>query len=226
MTKFKMKPTYIGYLIFAASVIFLAFSVFIGSSSGESFGKIAGTVVGTVEAAKDAQNAYINGKEEGLSAEDTKAYITNSFENVGNLEVLASSVTLTNVNSVGEDYKALYLLKGDAIFSVDLSNTQFTIDTNNNKVIVYAEKPVVDIYINDMQTQKLATYQKNGWTGTSEEGYTQYMNSMKNAESEIREKVADYDALVESAISAEKQQIQFLVQSICGGVDVYVEFKE
>lgn len=226
MTKLKMKPTYIGYLIFAASVIFLAFSVFVGSSSGESFGKIAGTVVGTVEAAKDAQNAYINGKEEGLSAEDTKAYITNSFENVGNLEVLASSVTLTNVNSVGEDYKALYLLKGDAIFSVDLSNTQFTIDTNNNKVIVYAEKPVVDIYINDMQTQKLATYQKKRWTGTSEEGYIQYMNSMKNAESEIREKVADYDALVESAISAEKQQIQFLVQSICGGVDVYVEFKE
>lgn len=212
--------------LFITSIVSMVNAKQTGSRNGESVGKTVGSVIGSFSGFQEAMDGYEQGHNDGLSAEDTEAYITKSFKNVGKLEVLASSITLTNVNSVGEDYKALYLLKGDAIFTVDLSQVTCTIDMSKNKVIVYAPLPVADIYINDTETEKIATYQKNNWTGKSEDGYLQYMNSMENAESEIKEKVANYDSLVEAAKQAEKQQIELLVLSIRGGVDVYVEFNE
>lgn len=127
------KALYIMLCLFLAFVLGCTVNIWgkaksIGNFLGESLGADVGKAMGSFEALTDYKEAYADGKEEGLSAKDTIAEVVNKIQELNKLEVLAASVKLNDIHSVGEkedpDYVALYLLKGNAVFSVDLSKAE------------------------------------------------------------------------------------------------------
>ena len=91
----------------------------IGETIGSAEGKAVGLAVGSYNGIIEGVDA---GKAAGLSAEDTTVNIANRMNAVGNLEVLVAGVKLKNVHSIGDRYEALYLLKGNAIFTINMED--------------------------------------------------------------------------------------------------------
>ena len=138
----------------------------IGSRLGEEAGYSAGKFAGSFEAFSDYDKAYEEGKAEGLSANDITANVANSIEKLEKLEVLVASVKLTDTHSIGDDYKALYILKGDAIFTVDLSKAE--IKKNDDAFYIQIPHPQVELIINQNEIEKIAKYQKYSFSGKAE----------------------------------------------------------
>ena len=200
---------------------------------GVGIGDKAGTIVGNVTGSFDGittglEKGVANGKEEGLSAKDTESEIKNHFSQIGNLEVMEAGVKLTNVNKIGkkDDYAALFMLKGVAVFSVDLRDVEINdIDTNTIEVLL----PEIDaeIYIDEGATEKLAEYQKKSWTGSAKDGFTEYMNTRAETDQSVKETMENYSTLMETARSAAIKQIDIIANAATGNrKEITVRFKE
>ena len=102
----------------------------IGENLGSAAGKTVGTAIGSLQGITKGNAAGLkDGKAEGLSAKDTTTDIMDIIE-IGKLEVLVATTTIENFNSMGNDYAALYLLRGDVVFTVDLQQASFDTETD------------------------------------------------------------------------------------------------
>ena len=180
----------------------------VGSVEGKAVGFVTGSYKGFTEG--DAK-----GKEDALSAEDTTAVVSNRMIEVGNLEVLVAGVRLKNMHSVGDKYKALYVVAGDAVFTVDMTKVKVSI-TSNGDLLVIIPKPEMHLYIDERKTEKLAEYQKAVFDGDAKDGFTAYMNSMTATVEEVQKTLSNYDALMKAAQESAVKQVTMLVKSVCG----------
>lgn len=199
----------------------------LGISVGDGTGTIVGNVIGSFDGittglAKGAED----GKEEGLSAKDTKSEIKNSFSEKGNLEVLEAGVKLKDVNTLGDDYSALFLLKGVAIYSVNLKDVEIN-DIDANAVEILLPPINVEIYIDESATEKLAEYQKHSWSGSAKDGFAEYMNTRAATDQSVKETMENYSNLTEAAQSSAIKQIEIIAKAATGNKkEVVVSFKE
>lgn len=183
---------------------------------GKQIGLVEGKAVGLVTGSyKGYTEGDTKGKADGLKAEDTGAVVSNRMNEIGNLEVLVAGVRLKNVHAVGNKYKALYLLAGNAVFTVDMTKVKVS-TTSNGELLVVIPKPEIQLYIDERKTEKLAEWQTPFFDGSAKDGYTAYMNSMTATVEEIQNTMANYDNLMKMAQESAVNQVTFLVKSVCG----------
>ena len=127
-----MKLPVVGFaIILCIAVVTTLFTVIIpihndADEMGKQIGLVEGKAVGLVTGSyKGYTEGDTKGKADGLKAEDTGAVVSNRMNEIGNLEVLVAGVRLKNVHAVGNKYKALYLLAGNAVFTVDKSKGEY-----------------------------------------------------------------------------------------------------
>ena len=185
-----------------------------GNAVGTSVGKFVGTAVGSYQGyTQDYGEGKKEGEKQGLSAEDTEITdISRIIHGTGDLQVLVAGVALDNFHEVGEKYAAMYLLRGEAIFTVDLG--QATIDDDQTTVMI--PFPKVQLNIDETEVEKIAEWQKNFFNGSGEDGYTAYMNSIKQIRENTEEYIANYDELQTQAQETAKEQVRMLVENMTG----------
>ncbi len=233
MKKFKnMKQTTMLFLLVTVLLIATVFTGYvhhradeIGNAIGQTNGKIVGTAIGSARGvtvgAKEGKEA---GERAGLSAEDTTVDIKGSMEALGKLEVLVAGVSLKNINKIGESYTGLYLINGDAVFSVDLAEASFSQDGKD--VYITIPEPDLEVYLDQNSTQKLAELQKFSLTVSAKDGLVNYLNSMTQTAEKVKETIVNYDSLFADAKESAKKQVQQLVGTICEGNHVvHVQFE-
>lgn len=199
----------------------------LGLSVGDKTGTIVGNVIGSFNGITNGlENGAEDGKEEGLSAKDTKSEIKNSFSEIGNLEVLEAGVKLKNVNTLGDDYATLFLLKGVAIYSVNLKDAEIN-DIDSNTVEILLPAINVEIYIDESASEKLAEYQKHPWSGSAQDGFVEYMNTRAASDQSVKETMENYSTLTKAAKDSAINQIEIIAKAATGNKkDVVVSFKE
>lgn len=199
----------------------------VGTNVGDKTGKLVGNVVGSYDGITSGwAKGSSDGKEEGLSAKDTKVQIKNNFSEVGNLEVLEAGVKLKDVNTLGDDYAALFLLKGVAVCSVNLKEVEIN-DIDSESVQILLPDIDVEIYIDETATEKLAEYQKHSWTGRAEDGFIEYMNTREQTDKTVKDSMENYDALIQVAEESAKKQVEIIAKSSTGNKkNVDVAFKK
>lgn len=230
---------YIVYLAAVISVIVMVMSICAlvkaektGNELGEKAGTLAGNTIGSFNGiTKGIEEGKKAGKEAGLSAVDTTVDIGGSLKETGKLEVLVASVAITNINKIGDfddpDYASLYVVRGNAYFTVDLSLATIYISEDNSSVSVEIPSPDVSIFLNERENEKLDEHQNTSFTGNSKDGYKEYVNSMAEIDQNIKENIINYKSLMEQAEAASLQRVEELVYSICGGgKTVNVRIKE
>lgn len=193
--------------------------VAIGSASGSAVGIAVGSFRGITEGVAAGVAA---GKEAGLSAKDTVASVKETMLATEQLQVLAAGVKITNFHTLGKDYVALYVLKGSAVFTVDMKLSTVTYDAAASSMIVDIPKPQMEVYIDVHETEKLAEYQRHKFAGSAKDGAKAYLNTMTQSEERIREAINNYDDLMEQAMAAAKSQIEALVYAVRGNVSSVV----
>lgn len=201
----------------------------LGGGLGEITGKATGLALGSIQGITEGIAAGNEaGIEMGLSAWDTSVdRVTQEVKEIGSLEVLAAGVKLRNLHEIGDTYKALYLIKGDAVFSVDLSQAEVMQNASKNEIIVRIPEPEMKVYINESDTKKLAEAQKFSFNVGAKAGIEAYLNSMKNTAKEAETIIANYDSLIEMAEESARKQIHQLVSLVCGTEysEIQIEFK-
>ena len=199
-----------------------------GNNLGQGTGSLVGRALGSLEGmTRGREEGTAAGKAAGLSAEDTEADIANEIKKISNLEVLVASVKINDFHSIGEnvEYAALYLMKGDVVFSVDLSQAE--IETRGNNLKVTLPLPHGELYIDQSQVEKVAEYQKHFFSGSAEDGFDAYLNSMEKVYEASAETLDNYEVLIEAAKeSAEKQVRQLALSVMVNTPQINVEFKE
>lgn len=227
----RKKAVYIVLCILLAGVLMIVISIrmeadSIGKVLGETTGSSVGKVIGSFEALTDYREAYAEGKEEGLSAVDTTAEVTNKVQELNKLEVLVAGVKLRDEHSVGdEEYVALYLLKGDAVFTVDFRDAEIT--KEENVLLITIPEPEMELIIDQSKLEKVAEYQKFFWSGSAEDGFDAYLASMAKVTEETKESLANYDTLMKAAKESAESQVKQLVNSISvSEIEVKIKFKE
>lgn len=205
----------IGIVVILILLIF-AFPI-ICQFSGKTLGSAVGVAVGTYKAVtEEIPQAYTEGKDTGLSAEDTTVKIAEKAKEIGKLDVLVADMSIANNHKVGDKYQALYSMQAKVVFSVDVTEAIVTMNTNE-KVVGVALPPITpDVYIDDTSTERVAEWSKGLYKGKATDGFTEYMNSRKKSEEEIIPKLNYYDRLLDRAEITAKEQVSQLIQSIVG----------
>ncbi len=241
LKKFKSAPSFFimiaTALVLVFTIVFTAVKVLptylkadslgedIGGKIGNAVGWAIGSFNGITTGEKEGGKA---GKEEGLSAKDTSVIVANKIKEAGSLEVLVAGIKMTNLNKVGKnDYASLFLVKGNAVFSVNLKNISVELSDDFSTATVTVPDVTADIYIDDSATEKLAEYQKSKFTRSAEDGFTEYLNTSNQLAEKAEESIPNYDQLKESARSSAKKQITDMVKSFNSRiVDVDIDFSE
>lgn len=186
-------------------------------SVGGSLGEVSGKVKGITEGRKD-------GKDTGLTTNDFRVEVMETLAETGKLEVLVANAAIHDDFNIGKEYEALYIYKGNAVFTVDLTITTVT-KLSEVKMKVVLPEPKVQFIPNEEETQKIFDKQKGYFTGSREDGYKAYMNQMNYMNKHVEEYIVGYELLMESAKKSAVRQIQSLVKAICGkDYNVEVEF--
>lgn len=222
-----------GLLVIAMIIVtaFFAYMRFkaegIGTAVGQANGSVVGTAVGSARGLTvGAQAGREAGEEAGLSAEDTAADIKGGIEALGRLEVLAAGVSLKNINRIGESYAGLYLVSGNAVFSVNLAEAAISFSQDGNDVYITIPEPEMELYLDQSSTKKLAEFQNFSFTVSAEDGLTAYLNSMTQTVEKVRETMSNYEALFADAEESAKKQVRQLADELCGGrYAVHVQFQ-
>ena len=225
-------PLFLGALCIAAAIFFVT-SVLplvkqatdLGQMTGEGSGQVAGWAVGSVEGATQGiPEGYQEGMEEGLSAKDTVAEIANTIESnvggLGRLEVLVANVDLTTYHEIGKTYGALYLTRGSAVFTIDLSKA--TVTYREGLIAIVLPRPEVEITIDPTETELLADWQRRFFNGTDEQGYLAGLNTFKAIKNVSESQVANYTELLELASLSAIKQVEEIGNAARGNTDIVV----
>ena len=185
----------------------------LGGLLGKKVGTIVGTAVGSYNGiTKKFPEGETKGKNEGLSASDTTTKVGNSLKEIAKLEVLVSSFKLNDYHELGNKYAALYLLKADAIFTVDLSKASFK--DEEGMIQVRVPQPEVAVSIDERYTEKAIESQRKFFNGSAEDGFNVYINSMSNLEENAENSIKSDENLMKSARDSAEKQIRRLIRDI------------
>ncbi len=225
---FRLLPFVLGAVV----IVILCFGVnsfatSVGSGVGKASGAVVGAAVGSANGIKDGVTEGIAaGEEEGLSAEDTTVELGQSIRSVGKLEVLAAGVTLENINKIGKAYMGLYVIQGDAVFTVDLSDTSIVYSDDGTTISVLIPEPEIELYLDQSSTEKLAEVQNFSLTVSAEDGLREYLNSMAKTKGKTEEYLSNYSDLMQIAEDAAISQVRQLASRVnTGNRSVTVKFK-
>ena len=219
----------VAVVLFATvSILCLLVSLVFNNAFGaatETVSSVAGTVAGILDGTAESPQKYREGKEVGLSAEDTHASIATKFSDVGKLDVLVSGVTVTDLHKFSDKYAGLYVSKGYAVFSVNLSSADISV--TDESVTITIERPNCDVYIDESSTEKLAEWSHSIWNGAEKDGYFAYLNSWAKSREELENSIEDYESLIDLARSSADSQLKMLVKTVnTSAKKVIVNFKE
>lgn len=189
----------------------------LGGGLGASAGSLAGKAIGSLEGMTTGRTeGTAAGKAAGLSAEDTEAKIENQIQQVGKLEVLVASVKLSNFHTIGKEdnpnYAALYLVNGNVVFTVDMSQAKITPQAGGLHILL--PKPTGELYLDDSSVEKVAEYQRRFFNGSAEDGFDAYLNTMVKTQEATEETLGNYDVLLSSAKNAAENQVALLAKSV------------
>lgn len=223
-------------LLLACIVVICVYFAFVrplwknAQAHGDALGSTIGTVVGTAIGTRDGILVEVpkgieDGKEQGLTAEDTQINIHENVARIGNLEVLQASVSMVNEHSSGDSYKKLEIMYGTLVFTTDL--TQAQVQESAGEILILLPELKADLKIDEEKTKTLAEYAKPFLDGSAEDGFTASINSMKQIDENAEEQIGNYDALVEQAKSAALKNVKLLVEKISvAEKNVTVQFME
>lgn len=189
-----------------------------GQSIGNTIGAAVGTAIGSYKGVTEGiAKGEVEGKSAGLDAKDTAVTISNKMDEIGKLDVLVADVRMDTANKVGRDPDSavFYVFKANAIFSVDLKHA--TVQKNgDNNFYISLPQPEVDLSYDEAGSEELAKWQKHFWSGDSEAGYLDYLNSRREIDEKSVDEIANYETLIDRAKDSATTQISQLVKSICG----------
>lgn len=186
-----------------------------GAEIGAGTGKMTGLAVGSFKGISSGLEAgAVAGKEAGLNSDDMTLEISQIVREVGNLEVLVANVEIPDYHEVGKKYAALYLFRGSAVFSIDLSKASVS-KTTDGEVIILLPEPTVVVNINDSETELLAEYQRKFFNGSADDGFQAYLNSLRLIDSIAVERVSNYEMLMNMARASAKKQVSMLAGNVC-----------
>ena len=199
----------------------------VGKTTGENTGQIVGWAVGSVEGAIDGVPVgYQDGKAAGLNADDTVAEIANKIEQnvcgLGQLDVLAANVDLTTYHEVGKKYGALYLLRGSAVFSIDLSKAKITYNDRDGIISIVLPQPGVEVKIDPSETKRIAEWERKYFNGTDSEGAQAYLNSFGAFSSKSVDTIENYQDLLSLASESAKEQVKAFADAARGNTNILV----
>lgn len=191
--------------------------------TGETVGSTAGTAVGGAVGSfrgitTGTQDGAETGREEGLNAKDIDiivADIKDSLGKMGKLEILTATASFRDISSIGKDYRAFFLLRGNVVFTIDLNQVEIR-STSGNEISIFLPAPECTVDIDDTATEKVAEYQKDFFTGDTQAGYEAFLKFVNQRSSELEKSLDGYDALSNQAQGAAIQQVKLLAENICG----------
>ncbi len=224
MLKDKILSTLISLALIAVAICIL--STRISAIIGTQTGGIVGTAIGSYNGITEGlAQGLEDGAADGLSATDITIDIEPQITEVGNLEVLVASITITDTLSIGEAYKQLYAIQADAVFSVNLTQAKVSYSLEGD-VYISIPEPEVELYLNISTSEKLAEVSNFSFTVSAQDGMTAYLNSMANLQASAADSIDNYDSLMSEARNAAIAQVQQLAKAICGSQKtVYVQFQ-
>lgn len=197
-----------------------------GSRAGEALGSAAGRAVGSFQGITEKiPEGMAAGKEEGLSAKDTEVNIRTEIERMGSLEVLKAGVKLESYLDIADDYRAVFVYKAEATFSVNLRDAEIVGD-EPGKVTISLAKPSVEVHIDDTETDKIAEWQRHFYSGSTEDAYRAYIDARAQVENKAPEEITHYDTLMEMARDSAKKQVSLLAEAVCGDRKVEIIFTD
>lgn len=186
-----------------------------GKYWGDTAGKAAGAALGSLDGiTRGLEEGYEEGQRQGVSAEDTNVRIANEMTAIGKLDVLVAQDQFVDDFRQGNDYKALFVYKANARFSVNLEEASVSLDGTDLQISI--PTPECEVEIDADESEKLAEWQKHFWSGSTEAGYIGYLNSMKQIKKRAVTELSNYDVLLEQAKVSARKQVGILVSAVTG----------
>lgn len=183
-----------------------------GNMVGEGTGTLVGRAVGSLEGLTVGQiEGHQAGKEAGLSAKDTTAELSGKIQKVEKLQVLVASGTYSDILTVGDDYAALLSQQYNAVFTVDLGTAE--IELREDGLHILLDQPSVE-FLPVGEIIKENEYQKNGFTGSTEDGYDALNNSANQMKQKATEKLAGDASMMAAAKASAETQLIGLVNAV------------
>ncbi len=205
----------IAILVFALCIMLYMHSEEIGAGVGALGGKTVGLALGSYDGVTKGISAGTQeGKAMGLSAADTEGEMVSKVKELGNLRVLVANVDISNYHELGSKYAALYLFRGSAIFSVDLTKADM-MRNNAGEVVIMLPEPTAKVLINDSETELVKDYQRRFFNGSSEDGFEAYLNTLRMIDNISLEEVSNYEALLTMARDSARNQVRRVTESVC-----------
>ena len=154
------------------------------------------------------------------------AEVANKMRQIENLQVLVASVKLRDFHSIGDNvaYAALYLAKGDYVFTIDLSEAVIRI--GDDELIIELPDPKGKLCIDESSIEKIAEYQQKWFNGSAEDGYYARLNTQKKLREAAEDTLDNYEELFASAKDAGEKQVKRLAQTVGTFSHVSVIWKE
>lgn len=209
-------------ILFAAGIILIGLSAAlffslnnnvetIGGTVGETTGSLVGNAVGTINGLTiDAPKGLSEGKQEGLSANDTTVYIKENYLNTGKLEVLAAGVKIYNHNKI-PGYENLTEMCGNLFFSVDMAEAVVLRDDEG--FIIQIPRPKVEIFMDSTKTRTLAEAKSYSFAGDALDGVEEWLNTKAKIEENLSEEITNYNDLMKQAEDAAITQVKSMLSS-------------
>lgn len=215
-------------LVFTALAVFSRINAeslgsWFGRTSGQAVGNLTGSYRGVTEGIEEGAVA---GTKDGLSAKDTTIDVKSGIQEIGKLEVLAAGVRVNVESRLGEAYKSLKIVDGDAVFTIDLQDTEIAMSQSGDEMFVVIPEPTCEVYLDINSTQDLAKIQKFNLTVGAEDGATAYLNTLGQIGSNINEVIEGYDSIFEEAKNTGREQVKQLAETLCfGKYDINVQYR-
>ena len=193
----------------------LVFAIFIapgfGTPAGTAVGSWEGITQGLTQGAEDGEVA-------GLSAEDTVAKVGTKLSQTGKLQVLLLDLKLSDIyeHGSGPQYAALLRMRGEGVFTVDLTQSYASEGPAPDSLVIEIPHPEFVPYLDNSAIETVAEYKAPLFDGSSEKGYTGWLNTVNKLDERVRSELLAYDTLVEQAESSAMKQVELLAQSVCG----------
>lgn len=212
-------------LVLIIAVFLMVNLLFIMNKTAETMGSGLGITTGTVKGVTTGWKQGVeDGEDAGKYADDYELELANEMEQLGKLEVLIANTSVRNDFTIGTQYEVLYIYKGSAIFTVELSQVKVSVD-DGNKIMIKAPMPCMEFVIDDDETKKVMEMQNGYFTGSREGGYEAYIYHRNEMLDKVDEYMVGYEELCEEAKKAAICQLTSLTQAVCGGeVEVQIEF--
>lgn len=204
------------FMTFGALVVLvsLAFCLIIAPMLGKSVGVALGSFRGVTQGITDGTEA---GRDKGLSAEDTVVTIGTKMAETGKLQVMLADLRLSDIYKQGPEkdpqYAALLEMRGEGIFTVDLTQAKAVYDASEDRINITIPEPEFTPYLDDSILETLAEYRPRFDNGSTIHGYSGYLNSRVQLEKRAQEAML---TMMEPAKASALTQVEFLARSING----------